>query len=710
MGNRVSRVVVGCFTPQRGDKYNPQGLHFPEPLDEGLGHSFCYVRPALDSPALSPTHEHEHSGDLSPPSSDLAFDSDSGIIETDSQIGAFSGEIPNVGGNGELELPMNNSSRSQTSEQQQQQQRPRVGWERMGSNNMNNNMNSINKHMSSDVMVINKVKNVPETSFKAISGASVSANTATPRSIASQEQFNSFSNVPIERAAAFESTASFSALPLQRVANSGSMSSSGPASGPLDTRGFQSGPLERQFMSGPLEGRDFMSGPMERGFMSGPLEPVDRSTFSAPLAGPYRGGSRRRASLRRFVRTMSGPMRKAIAKTVSKTTATLARSIVVPMRHYFVMGGEMKEGGGGRGELLQQNPLDDSPMDGGNGGFSGSDLSDKEANSLQWAQGKAGEDRVHVVLSEEHGWLFVGIYDGFNGPDAPDFLMSNLYPAIYRELKGLLWDQRCGFELFNGNSPAGGRIGLGSSEGNESPGGKFFARLRPPAATAATCGDPVQDGCGHLDCCVRNQVTSPGELSSCCKSLAVEGTGDEDERLGAEGMMECAGKCYHQQQQPLHRRMLSEDDDDTVDDIGTTTPNDMSNGDHVQITCEVETTAVSDVVHEQQQPKENLERAGEEQAQGTSDLSTKEDENKFDAVIGLEQEGKLIEDRLAVPEGTEEKVPPIVSQVDTPELIGSSHVHFAEYCPVKDSRPVSLKLRVAHNRRQEQHRKFAKWR
>ena len=115
MGNRVSRVVVGCFTPQRGDKYNPQGLHFPEPLDEGLGHSFCYVRPALDSPALSPTHEHEHSGDLSPPSSDLAFDSDSGIIETDSQIGAFSGEIPNVGGNGELELPMNNSSRSQTS-------------------------------------------------------------------------------------------------------------------------------------------------------------------------------------------------------------------------------------------------------------------------------------------------------------------------------------------------------------------------------------------------------------------------------------------------------------------------------------------------------------------------------------------------------------------------------------------------------------------
>jgi predicted Zn-dependent peptidase len=55
-----------------------------------------------------------------------------------------------------------------------------------------------------------------------------------------------------------------------------------------------------------------------------------------------------------------------------------------------------------------------------------SDPDTKEQANLQWAQGQAGEDRVHVVLSEEHGWLFVGIYDGFNGPDAPDFLMSNL--------------------------------------------------------------------------------------------------------------------------------------------------------------------------------------------------------------------------------------------------------------------------------------------
>jgi serine/threonine protein phosphatase PrpC len=55
---------------------------------------------------------------------------------------------------------------------------------------------------------------------------------------------------------------------------------------------------------------------------------------------------------------------------------------------------------------------------------------------LHWAQGKAGEDRVHVVVSDERGWVFVGIYDGFNGPDATDFLVSNLYAAVHHELRG----------------------------------------------------------------------------------------------------------------------------------------------------------------------------------------------------------------------------------------------------------------------------------
>lgn len=64
------------------------------------------------------------------------------------------------------------------------------------------------------------------------------------------------------------------------------------------------------------------------------------------------------------------------------------------------------------------------------------------SQNVQWAQGKAGEDRVHVVVSEEHGWVFVGIYDGFNGPDATDFLLTNLYSNVSKELKGLLWSDK----------------------------------------------------------------------------------------------------------------------------------------------------------------------------------------------------------------------------------------------------------------------------
>ncbi|KAL9658979.1 hypothetical protein QQ045_010280 [Rhodiola kirilowii] len=63
-----------------------------------------------------------------------------------------------------------------------------------------------------------------------------------------------------------------------------------------------------------------------------------------------------------------------------------------------------------------------------------------EDSNVHWALGKAGEDQFHVVVSEEHGWLFVGIYDGFNGPDAPEFLLANFYRAIYNEIQGLFWE------------------------------------------------------------------------------------------------------------------------------------------------------------------------------------------------------------------------------------------------------------------------------
>lgn len=63
------------------------------------------------------------------------------------------------------------------------------------------------------------------------------------------------------------------------------------------------------------------------------------------------------------------------------------------------------------------------------------------SGNVQWAHGKAGEDRVHVVVSEEQKWLFVGIYDGFNGPEAPEFLVDNLYRSVFNELRGLFWEE-----------------------------------------------------------------------------------------------------------------------------------------------------------------------------------------------------------------------------------------------------------------------------
>lgn len=91
-----------------------------------------------------------------------------------------------------------------------------------------------------------------------------------------------------------------------------------------------------------------------------------------------------------------------------------------------------------------------------------------ETQNLQWAQGKAGEDRVHVVVSEEHGWVFVGIYDGFNGPDATDFLLSNLYSYVQKELKGLLWDDNPKSESSSSSSSIVSCTTLNSAESRSS--------------------------------------------------------------------------------------------------------------------------------------------------------------------------------------------------------------------------------------------------
>ncbi|XP_061349127.1 probable protein phosphatase 2C 40 isoform X3 [Gastrolobium bilobum] len=62
------------------------------------------------------------------------------------------------------------------------------------------------------------------------------------------------------------------------------------------------------------------------------------------------------------------------------------------------------------------------------------------AEEVQVAGGAAGEDRVQAVCSEENGWLFCAIYDGFNGRDAADFLAGTLYDTIISFLNKLIWE------------------------------------------------------------------------------------------------------------------------------------------------------------------------------------------------------------------------------------------------------------------------------
>uniref|UniRef100_A0A7N0UZ24 PPM-type phosphatase domain-containing protein n=1 Tax=Kalanchoe fedtschenkoi TaxID=63787 RepID=A0A7N0UZ24_KALFE len=237
----------------------------------------------------------------------------------------------------------------------------------------------------------------PETGFRVISGASVSANSFTPRTVLQLDvdEDGGVDGVGVDSSGLckngsvvngmFESTSSFSALPLQP-----NVSRTGEA------------------VTG--EGGFFMSGPIERGALSGPLDGSlstagsDQVPFSAPLGGMYAKKKRRKG--------ISG-FRKKFYKNIPERK----QPWVVPVFNFV-----------GKKEV----PAMGDRME--------AELRNNEESDVQWAHGKAGEDRVHVVVSEEHGWLFVGIYDGFNGPDAPEFLMANFYRAMYNELQGLFWE------------------------------------------------------------------------------------------------------------------------------------------------------------------------------------------------------------------------------------------------------------------------------
>ncbi|KAL3039429.1 hypothetical protein AAZX31_01G185800 [Glycine max] len=225
---------------------------------------------------------------------------------------------------------------------------------------------------------------LPETAFKAISGASVSANSSVPKTVL-QTDDDDGDDTAVN---GFKGTSSFSALPLQPV----------PRGGGAEDR-------ERRAF--------FLSGPIESGTVSGPLDDAVSSSegvpFSAPLGGSVYVKKKRKKSI--------AGLRKAFQRSLSEKK----RPWVVPMER--------------------------------KGKTEAKDESETESN-VQWALGKAGEDRVHVVVSEEQGWLFVGIYDGFNGPDAPEFLMGNLYRALHKELQGLFWELEEPEPQVQGTNPA----------------------------------------------------------------------------------------------------------------------------------------------------------------------------------------------------------------------------------------------------------------
>ncbi|PIA60249.1 hypothetical protein AQUCO_00300037v1 [Aquilegia coerulea] len=314
MGNGIGKLSV-CFTGQSRTTKHDISMLISEPLDEGLGHSFCYVRPDPNHISLSKVHSEDST----------------------------------------------------------------------------------------------------TTTFRSISGASVSANTSTPLSTA---LIDLYSYNSIDRAAAFESSTSFASIPLQPVPR-GLLNStnSGPFSGDLNA-----------IMNSKSIERGFLSGPIERGFMSGPLDNKESDHFQRSFS---HGGFAFKS------RSKTGSLIRVLRKAISKTVSRGQNSIVTPIKGVFsVKESDWMIGSEKNGENFTVNSINLSSE------LSMEDDDCLHSQNLQWAQGKAGEDRVHVVISEEYGWIFVGIYDGFNGPDAPDYLLSNLYNSVHRELKGLLWEDK----------------------------------------------------------------------------------------------------------------------------------------------------------------------------------------------------------------------------------------------------------------------------
>ncbi|WOH01090.1 hypothetical protein DCAR_0520469 [Daucus carota subsp. sativus] len=172
------------------------------------------------------------------------------------------------------------------------------------------------------------------------------------------------------------------------------------------SRSFASIPLQPVFNNSSAV---LGSGPIERGFLSGSIE----RNFS----------ERNQASTDHLTRSKPKCIMKSLKKAMSKSSILSGGKRVISC-----------SGIGSTSSDFSGNEVTVVDDEEGADGF--------QDQKVEWAHGKAGEDRVHVVVSEENGWVFVGIYDGFNGPDATEFLLGNLYSNVYKELKGLLWNEK----------------------------------------------------------------------------------------------------------------------------------------------------------------------------------------------------------------------------------------------------------------------------
>ncbi|KAM0064194.1 putative protein-serine/threonine phosphatase [Helianthus debilis subsp. tardiflorus] len=228
-----------------------------------------------------------------------------------------------------------------------------------------------------------KVHSAEETTFRSISGAAVSANTATPLST-DIYSYNAIDN----KASAFESSTSFASIPLQ----------------PLPRNCINSDPLSGHVQfSGPVE-RGFLSGPIERGFQSGPL-------FLTTLSGSLEKGSQEQEfqrsysqggfGLKQRLRTQS--LIRVIQRAISRTFVSRGQnqnSVVAPVAK-SVVSLKQHDWTGGNSEKTNELTISSANLS-SESSFLDDDECFNHSQNLQWAQGKAGEDRVQVVMLDEN--------------------------------------------------------------------------------------------------------------------------------------------------------------------------------------------------------------------------------------------------------------------------------------------------------------------